>query len=267
MSLIDDLTRSTLRIAPGAAAHAFYLRERWRGEPSIVALDRLVPRGGAVVDVGGHRGVYSRRLASLVGPTGQVHVFEPNPDGLAVLRRALGGRANVTIHALALSDHTGEGALLRPIADGRRVDAMSSLSSEGIRSEVAHDSVPVRIDTLDHALAGETRRLAFIKVDVEGHEHAMLMGAVERLRRDRPTLLVEVEQRHRELPVMATFEWLAALGYEGAVLRRGVGERPIWEFDVQRDQLAHLGDGFGRGRPDDAYVTDFLFRHPARTDA
>jgi FkbM family methyltransferase len=267
VNLIDELTRTTLRVAPGAAAHAFYLRERWRGEPSIVGLDRLVQPGAAVVDIGAHRGVYTRRMATLVGQAGHVHAFEPNPEGIGVLRAAVGGRANVTIHQLALSSAVGEADLFRPIADGRRVDAMSSLSASGIRSDVAHETVRVQVSTVDHALAGEARRISFMKIDVEGLEHDVLLGAEGRLRRDHPALLIEIEQRHRDLPVGETFAWLASLGYVGVVLRRGVGERPIAEFDVPRDQLDHLGEGFGRGRPNDAYVTDFLFRHPGSTAA
>lgn len=267
MNLIDELTRTTLRVAPGAAAHAFYLRERLRGEPSIVCLDRLVQPGAVVVDIGAHRGVYARRMATLVGSAGHVHAFEPNPEGISVLRAAVGRRDNVTIHEMALSSRAGEADLLRPIADGRRVDAMSSLSPSGIRSDVAHEKVRVQVSTVDLALAGEARPIGFIKIDVEGLEHAVLLGAEARLRRDRPALLIEIEQRHRDLPVSDTVTWLAALGYLGVVLRRGVGERPIAEFDVRHDQLDHLGDGFGRGRPNDAYVTDFLFRHPERAGA
>jgi len=259
MNLVDAVTQLGLRIAPGLAVQGFYRLEHHQGQPSIMALDRVVRPNDVVVDVGAHRGVYTWRLAQLTGLNGHVHAFEPNPPGLRVLRAATTGAYNVTTYPIALSDTTGTGRLMRPIADGRRVDAMSSLSTAGIRSDVESDYVMVRLDTLDSVLASETRRISFIKIDVEGHEHEVLVGAAERLHRDMPTLLIEIEQRHRDRPVSETFDFLLGLGYVGSVLARD-RERPLADFDVQADQLAYLGDGFERGRPDPAYITDFLFK-------
>jgi hypothetical protein len=55
----------------------------------------------------------------------------------------------------------------------------------------------------------------FIKIDVEGHEWAVLKGAKETLSRLRPMCLVEIEQRHHEhTPIQEIVSWVEALGYE-----------------------------------------------------
>lgn len=253
--------RTLMRVAPRISVRAFSLRERLRGEPSLKLLEREVSRGDVVVDIGAHRGVYTDRLLALVGPQGHVHAFEPNPASLPILRAVAAGRKNITIYPAALSSESGGGQLHRPIADGRRVDAMSSVALDGMRETVEHDTVSVRLETLDGALRSEPRRIAFIKCDVEGHEHAVLLGAIERLGRDHPTLLLEIEQRHRSQDVRETFELLRGLGYDGWVLRR-TGPLPVDEFDVERDQLRYLTGGFHRGRPHPDYLTDFVFRMP-----
>ncbi|MEQ1736784.1 MAG: FkbM family methyltransferase, partial [Rhodoglobus sp.] len=42
----------------------------------------------------------------------------------------------------------------------------------------------------------EIDRVAFIKVDVEGFEPQVILGATETIDRDRPSLLLEIEDRH-----------------------------------------------------------------------
>ena len=118
--------------------------------------------------------------ARAVGPAGTVICVEPNPavaEALAATLRINNlGQARVT--AAALSDRDGEGRLAvdpatRPVATFR----------QGL-------TVPLR--RLD-AVVAEARlsRLDLVKIDVEGHELAVLSGAADSLRRFRPALIFE----------------------------------------------------------------------------
>jgi hypothetical protein len=110
----------------------------------------------------------------------------------------------------------------------------------------------VRVATLD---SFDLHGVGLIKIDVEGAELGVLEGAVETLRRFRPLLLVEIEQRHHRAPIGGVFERLRALDYDGHFLDgRGV-VRPIEEFDVERHQVATL-DNPARG----PYINNFLFQ-------
>src|SRR4029450_12601416 len=55
-----------------------------------------------------------------------------------------------------------------------------------------HRAIEVPMATLDSSYEGE---VGFIKIDVEGHEQAVLDGAVQTIRRCRPRLLVEIDER------------------------------------------------------------------------
>src|SRR5262249_20015555 len=101
-------------------------------------------------------------------------------------------------------------------------------------------------------------RVAFVKCDVEGHELAVLRGAVALLRRDHPVILVEIEQRHQKEDIRDTFEHLIRLGYAGYALRAD-GPAPIDKFDVRRDQLDLLSAEFLAGQMPEGYVHDFAF--------
>ena len=68
--------------------------------------------------------------------------------------------------------------------------------------------VPVR--TLDSF--GLTS-VGFIKIDVEGHELAVLQGACKTIALSHPILMVEVEDRHRHDAVHTVEEFLSDFGY------------------------------------------------------
>src|SRR5690606_31195029 len=63
----------------------------WRGthEPLVVrAFEKSGPKkGDAVWDIGAHFGFYSFWFAKLVGPTGEITAFEPNPEVFAKLQK------------------------------------------------------------------------------------------------------------------------------------------------------------------------------------
>ena len=64
---------------PLEVRHLFDLIRSRRADPIYRLMGALVHEGDAVADIGANRGWYTGRLAELVGPSGHVHVFEPNP--------------------------------------------------------------------------------------------------------------------------------------------------------------------------------------------
>jgi FkbM family methyltransferase len=246
-----------VRVMPYVTVRAYELLLSVRGDAVLTAIDEHVRPGSVAVDIGAHRGWYTHRLALRAGPSGRIHAIEPNRDGLLVLEAVARRHPTITVHRIAVSDHSGTGQLRRPIIDGRRTDAMGSLSNPTIDS-VPHDVIDVPIDRLDNLLRDERDRIAFMKCDVEGHEHEVLVGAEHVIRQSRPIILVEIEQRHRARPLEETFSWLADQGYDGHFLT-GRQQRPLREFDVERDQLRYVSAPMHPGRPHPDYVSDFLF--------
>jgi hypothetical protein len=58
-------------------------------------------------------------------------------------------------------------------------------------------------------------RVGFIKIDVEGHELAVLKGAEATIRGSMPSLLVEIEERHSLCGIQNVTAFLTGLRYEG----------------------------------------------------
>jgi FkbM family methyltransferase len=221
-------------------------------------VDQLVGPGDAVVDIGANWGLYTARLAQLVGRGGQVDAFEPHPDHAGTLS-ALGRQPQVAVHLVALSDADATAQLHVPVVGGRRVTALSRVGAG--EAPAGHETVEVPVRRLDDELRGR-RPPSFVKCDVEGLEGRVLRGGRETLAASLPTLLIEIEQRHQDGPIADTFAFLEGLGYEGHFISGG-GLRPLAEFDVERDQLAHVSPGIVQYEMPAGYVADFVFAAPA----
>jgi FkbM family methyltransferase len=262
MDVMGGLIRVAGEVHPSLGARLTWIRESRRGNVALRVLEMLVGRGAVAVDIGANWGFFTYHLARLVGAAGRVHAVEPDPAHLASLRAIQRRRSQVTIHPVGLSDREDVAELHVPRLAGKRLGALASLAIPPERAGLEHDHVPVRLARLD-ALLPVDAPVTFVKCDVEGHEPAVLRGTEAILRRRRPPLLIEIEQRHQDGDIHRTFDHLSALGYLGYCLRHD-GLRPLGEFDLARDQLAYLTGRFMPGIMPAGYVHDFLFVPPER---
>jgi FkbM family methyltransferase len=142
-------------------------------DPRISWICRRVLRpGDTFVDVGANFGLISLIGARAVGPTGCVHAFEPQPALAAMLRRsaALNRLANLTLHEVALSDSEGVRELHVPSdhSGGASLSRKDTGPGTSIQVQVRRGAAYFE----EHGI--NTIRL--VKIDVEGHEGAVLEG-------------------------------------------------------------------------------------------
>lgn len=222
---------------------------------AIRTVQYLLNPGDTAVDIGAAIGLYTAGMLFAVGRDGRVFTFEPNPAHLTMLREMQRGRPQMVLKPIAVSSAAGEAEFMVPIVDGIKGLGLGSL--EDLRSKmqanVATFTVPVA--ALDDALGGVSP--ALIKIDVEGHEDAVLAGASRTLA-SQPTVVVEFEQRHRGNDPTPTMQMLQdEYGLTGwAVFPDRL--RPIAEFDLAQHQLRFLDREHAHSRPKD-YVNNFVF--------
>ena len=226
-----------------------FLRSFKKTEQELDILDRFVHKGDLVVDIGANKGAYTYRLARLVGRSGRVEAFEPIKELSGYLISACRQlRLPVDIHSCCLSDKVGKAQLSIPLNGDERQYGLASLEDRGsVAMEVQH----VPVNTLDQMLSGRRQPVRFIKCDVEGHELAVFRGAMSILKADRPTLLVEIEQRHLKESIIEHFEFFYRLGYSAFYLSSGNVLKPIKGISCNL-----LKAGYLEG---DLYINNFLF--------
>jgi len=211
------------------------LRNYRRGEPEIHLLAELVDPGRSAADVGAFLGAYTFFLARRCR---HVYAFEPQVECARFLRRAYGPQ--VTVYDCALAERAGSACLAGDCAEDQSAKLVSG-----------NDGKAVQVKTLDEF---EIDDLGFLKIDAEGAEHRILQGASATIQRCKPTLLVEIEQRHTDKDINEIFRYVIDLGYRGYYYHEG-RVQDLETFSVDAMQRARLdGDS---GQP---YINNFIFR-------
>ena len=135
----------------------------------------LLRPGMSVVDVGANIGLYSILAALRTGPAGRVWAFEPSSESASRLERnlRLNNCERVEVVRLALSDTTSSASL---VSDRGFGDAYRYLRPDAAES----GGEIVKMTTLDAwAAANAIGPADFLKVDIEGGEYRMFLGARE----------------------------------------------------------------------------------------
>lgn len=160
--------------------------------------------GGIALDIGANVGNHALFFGEHFD---EVYAFEPNPRTHALLALNATLRSNVRCFETALSDRDGKATLTVPT--GNLGLATLDAAARGLQgSEVA-----VRLQRLDALPELAGRRVALIKLDVEGHEAAVLRGARDLLARDRPVVVFEQAAHEIDGGTSATLQLLRAAGY------------------------------------------------------
>jgi len=140
-----------------------------RFEQDTVALfKKIIKPGMNIVDIGAHIGYYTTFFAKLVGSTGAVYAFEPDPDNFKLLERNTKKYQNVKLYNLAVADQIGA------------IDFYKVTKSTGCHSIIpTDDSIKISVPaiTLDKFISENgIAHINIIKIDIEGGESLAFAG-------------------------------------------------------------------------------------------
>lgn len=169
-----------------------------------ILLSYLKP-GGLCLDIGANLGFFSLMLAKRLRAPGLVHAFEPHPRLCDLMDRTMfqnGMRSMVRIHDYGLSNRAGDAQFEYPRGDlgggriaeaqGRQEETKRSADHGSIADAGGSTLVRSKLRLLDDVLDDE-RKVDLVKIDVETHELAVLLGMRRVLARS-PNIIVLFEK-------------------------------------------------------------------------
>lgn len=206
------------------------------GLPDV--LRHFLRPGDTFIDVGANHGTFSTVAAGLVGREGLVVSIEPQPRLARLIRQSLEhGSARFEVHQVACGDRSEEVAFYIPFATSGSAGLFGRFSAIS-----HHRTITVAMRRMDDLI--DWRRLpgrAFIKLDVEGSELAVLLGARQLLRAVTPAMLIEMNpaaMRAAGTSKTTLVKTLIDLGYDRFVTPPELGrQRPLTDEIIDGDLI------------------------------
>jgi FkbM family methyltransferase len=212
-SRLRRLYRSHAYLYPGLFGWQQGMSVRWRnatgkfGEDDFRALMRMpLSASSLFVDIGANRGQSINALRTMF-PGCRIVAFEPNPTPFRQAAAALGRSNGSEIHNIAIGHKNGTISLKTPSCRGVIFDQNASVEGLDLEDlakflqEIGYTFVrPSNIHFIENTI--EVRPLDafdlspnFIKIDVEGHEEAVLAGARKTIGANLPIMMIEGGER------------------------------------------------------------------------
>jgi FkbM family methyltransferase len=184
----------------------------WYEKVSMQYWIKICRFSDVVMDIGAYHGIYALVAASLNADK-KIFAFEPVEDSYNKLVRNI-RMNNFPIHALncAISDKDG-------VAEFFNIDTSANLigsldkESFGRSENLVMKTIPVRsVDSIMKEF--NLPKIDLIKLDVEGHELSVLQGMYYYLKRDKPSLILEVLNEERAQKINELFKELNYLYFD-----------------------------------------------------
>jgi FkbM family methyltransferase len=173
------------------ANRSTYFLKRLYDLPTQLVLIATLRSGDTFLDIGANKGMISLLGSRLVGPSGKVIAFEPNPRPPSIFQGNVDRNriSNVVIMPFGLGDTNERLSLSVPkINTGEGSFGRSNYAPE--RVEIVHCDVR-RGDDLPGTVSPR-----LIKIDVEGFELYALRGMENFISKNHPAIIMEMEASH-----------------------------------------------------------------------
>ena len=209
------------------------LKEWIKGRTDIKFLRYLINRNLNSLDVGAYKGVYTYFISKY---SRAVYAFEPNPKSYKILKRTVD--KNVKVLPYALSDKSSYNFLKIP--KGKKGYSNQGGSIRNVKLDKNYGKLKIETKKIDDL---KLKNIGFIKIDAEGVELKVLKGAKKLIKKYKPNLLIEIEERYISEPIEKSLQKILNMGYRGFAL---IGEilTQLKFFDGDKNHRIDYGPEF-----------------------
>ncbi len=215
-------------------AERFYKKQI---EREIRYLPNLASRSLGSIDIGVYRGVYSYFLSK---ESEYVYAFEANPLLIKKLKKGFHNYKNIRIENLAISSNKGLADLKIPFRnqniDYNNHEELYQLGTATIheKNNLANTNFKsLEIQKINLDSYSFDHKIGFIKIDVEGHELDIIYGAKNLILKDKPNLMIEIEEKHTGIPNIEIINQIKEFGYECFYLNSNLELRVVNQQNIK----------------------------------
>jgi FkbM family methyltransferase len=181
---------------------------RGRERRTMERFKDYIRKGDTVIEVGGHIGFVAQYFSWLVGESGKVFVFEPGLNNLLYISKNLSLNANVVLEKMAVSSSCGEAEFYEDNISGQNNSLLDNYKGADHVAKTHHEELlktkrVVPVTSIDKYVNNKEIGCDFLKVDVEGCELNVLLGAVRTLPRVR-YIMIEVTENQEQVSKLLT---------------------------------------------------------------
>lgn len=168
--------------------------EELRLKPEPFLIKYLVEPKKSILDIGCHIGEFiyvgSKQISA-----DHFYAFEPNTSSFVKLKKTF---PKSHIYNLAISNKNGILKFKIPEIKGKAVITRGTLEVDFVEQDETDSRInEVQAKTLDTFLnENPIPEIGLIKIDVEGHEMSVIEGAKNTIKKHKPVIIAELEQRH-----------------------------------------------------------------------
>ncbi len=148
-------------------------------------IKKEIHSGDVVLDIGAHIGYYTLQFANLVGSTGKVYAFEPEPKNFELLKKnvQINKHDNVVLIQKIVSDKDGIVEFF--------ISKFDSIGNKLFKSNEAGSSIKIESTTLDEYFKDLKKKIDFIKMDIQGGEGKATLGMKNLLKENKNLKIIQ----------------------------------------------------------------------------
>ena len=201
---------------------------------------KFIKKNSLILDIGANLGWYCLNLSKNI-PKGLIMAFEPIPKTFEYLKKniQLNNINNVKLYNFGLLDKkaTLEFCYFPKIS--------GAASLKALYKDRNKQKIKCKVRRLDDFIFGMSRRVDFIKCDVEGAEIFVIRGALKTLKKMKPVLFLEMLRK-----------WSAKFGYHPNEIITLLSNIGYDCFYVRKDKLVRI-----RAMDEQTVATNYFFLH------
>lgn len=219
-------------------------------EPEILWMKNFLSQEDVMMDIGANTGSFIFQLEDKLLPQ-NIYAFEPNST---LFKRLVRIFPKVNVFPIALSDCNETAAFKVPIIKGEKRNTRGTLNTEFREvDEESCFSENVEVQRLDDWMSGKKiGKIDFMKIDVEGNALKTLMGAEATIKKFKPTLMVEMEQRHHQDNIWIDIQGIEKWGYKAHYLNRN-----SFTTEILTEKI--LLENFSNEKDKTNYINNIIF--------